>query len=282
MDIVCITAEHYDILTEVIIEGIRCTEHSIKVNNKEFLAEADLILMFLSMERKNEPLLNYIVQNKWEKKTAIIDDEDRLELIEPGAVGVFRIYFKRELYIEDIRKNIKPMPFGAMKAYFKYKGKVDNKYSVICSMATGTNLRRLKIEEAVRSLGIQNSMVGRIGRANACTPSTHELKQIYYKSLAESKIGVSYYGSEYETARFWEIPASGALLLSPPIKIQIPNPPVAGIHFVSYNNEEELKDKIKYYLENEQERALIAKQGYEYVLKYHTSKERAKYLLGVI
>lgn len=55
-----------------------------------------------------------------------------------------------------------------------------------------------------------------------------------------------------------------------------------GSELVVYNSFEDLEFKIKYYLENEEERSLIAERGYKRVKKDHTYFERAKKIVEII
>ena len=49
-----------------------------------------------------------------------------------------------------------------------------------------------------------------------------------------------------------------------------------GEHFILYNGLDDLKDKIKYFLKNEKEREIIAKQGMEFTRKKHNNIIRSK------
>jgi hypothetical protein len=53
-------------------------------------------------------------------------------------------------------------------------------------------------------------------------------------------------------------------------------------HLVTYNSEGDLFEKIKYYLNNEEERNLIAKNGYDHVIEKHTYFQRMKYFINLI
>lgn len=55
-----------------------------------------------------------------------------------------------------------------------------------------------------------------------------------------------------------------------------------GKEIVVYNNLADLDDKVKYYLENEEERESIAKAGYERSKKDHTYYQRSKTLVDII
>ena len=55
-----------------------------------------------------------------------------------------------------------------------------------------------------------------------------------------------------------------------------------GKHLVTYNNPNDLFDKINYYLNNEEERNLISKNGYNHVIENHTYFQRMKYFISLI
>jgi hypothetical protein len=55
-----------------------------------------------------------------------------------------------------------------------------------------------------------------------------------------------------------------------------------GTHYVSYDNKEDLVDKINYYIEHQKEREKIANQGYDLVTKKHTYTIRVKELLAKV
>ena len=55
-----------------------------------------------------------------------------------------------------------------------------------------------------------------------------------------------------------------------------------GKNIITYNNENDLLDKIKFYLENDSEREQTTKLGYEHVTNNHTFFNRADLLLKII
>lgn len=55
-----------------------------------------------------------------------------------------------------------------------------------------------------------------------------------------------------------------------------------GEHLITYTTKQDLQDKIKYYLQNDDERERIAKSGYEHVKKNHTYLNRAERILEII
>lgn len=79
-----------------------------------------------------------------------------------------------------------------------------------------------------------------------------------------------------------EVGASGACLFSDLVRSDIHNILVQGKEFVSFNNEEDLREKVIYYLNNNEERKKIALAGYRRVLHDHSYANRIKQMLDVI
>jgi hypothetical protein len=52
-----------------------------------------------------------------------------------------------------------------------------------------------------------------------------------------------------------------------------------GVHFVTFENEQDLLDKVQYYLTHDDERARIARDGHAEVLRHHTLDRRAAEML---
>ncbi len=84
--------------------------------------------------------------------------------------------------------------------------------------------------------------------------------------------------------RIFEAMSCGSLLITDRLK------PETGLeeifqdkkHLVFYDNENDLLQKIDYYLTHESEREEIALGGYKEVLEKHTYEHRVKQLLGII
>lgn len=53
-------------------------------------------------------------------------------------------------------------------------------------------------------------------------------------------------------------------------------------HMIIYKTKDELLDKIKYYVANDEERKKIELEGYEHVLSNHTYDNRVKELITII
>ena len=61
-----------------------------------------------------------------------------------------------------------------------------------------------------------------------------------------------------------------------------PHPLINKKHLVYYNNIIELKKLIEYYINNNEERNKIGKEGREYCLKYHKFSDRVIEVLNIL
>ncbi len=98
--------------------------------------------------------------------------------------------------------------------------------------------------------------------------------------LAESKIGLNVSLREDLNMRFFEVLASGALLVTQKIEAGVSELFQDGVHFVIHNLTN-VSSVLKYYLENESQRAEIAARGRELCLSRHTYKHRCEELIRV-
>jgi hypothetical protein len=98
--------------------------------------------------------------------------------------------------------------------------------------------------------------------------------------LAESKIGLNVSLREDLNMRFFEVLASGALLVTQRIEAGVSDLFEDGVHFVSHDFTD-VSSVLKYYLENEPSRAEIAARGRELCLSRHTYRHRCEELIRV-
>lgn len=106
-----------------------------------------------------------------------------------------------------------------------------------------------------------------------------------YKILAQSKISINRHIDVAENyannMRLYEATGVGTMLLTDSKK-NLGELFRVGKEIVDYNNEDDLTDKIKYFLEHEKEREDIAKAGQKRTLKEHTYSERMKELIRIL
>jgi len=104
----------------------------------------------------------------------------------------------------------------------------------------------------------------------------------YAKAIAKSKMlvdGIGVFG--YTTQRFTQAMASKTLVVSSLPYDNVDNHFIPDETFVEIN-ENDFLDKIRYYLENNDERKRIVENAYKTVLQYHTCEIRAKQLVRII
>ena len=97
----------------------------------------------------------------------------------------------------------------------------------------------------------------------------------YAELMRHSKISLNFpegpEGNDQCKGRVWEILASKSLLLERK-NTPIQNFLKPNVHYVEFDNEEDLVEKIQYYLDNENEREYIVNKGYNlYKKKYNAT-----------
>jgi len=104
-----------------------------------------------------------------------------------------------------------------------------------------------------------------------------------FDMLSKAKICVSMRGSGRDTERYWEFPAHGAAMICDGTMGCIhPFPFQDKLNAVFYRNLNELESSIHYLLGDEENRLIIARNGYNHIRKYHSIEARALFFLGII
>lgn len=107
----------------------------------------------------------------------------------------------------------------------------------------------------------------------------------YNNALCYSKIALCFLSKlnrDTYTRRCFEIPASGTFMLSE-FSSDLSNLFVEGLEVEFFRNKLELVSKIKFYLEHESERKMIAEAGYHKVIQEgHDAISRMRYVLDIV
>lgn len=294
MKIVCILSPKYDFLTATLIEGLKTLGHTIiasensnyatKQSNrflKKNANNADLIIVFSNKKVRLSLLDGVDNPNK-----IFIDGSDSQEFIVPEGL-LFKAIFKRELnkyFINEFKEPIFPLPFAAEKRYFSdYRLKRDIDLSFIATLSTNT------IRYAVNQrLAKKNNGNFFIGNTLERSYSPRKIVGLPYKTpiyqdiLLRSKISVNVIGAGYDCARYWEILASGALLLSQELEIQIPYGFTDGVNFFSFSSLNEMEDKVDFILANPSIIEEVSLAGFKHLNEYHLTHHRAQYFLDTL
>ncbi len=111
--------------------------------------------------------------------------------------------------------------------------------------------------------------------------STHkEMPAVFYQSKINLNITIRPIQMGL-SQRIWDVLGCEGFLLSN-YQAEIPEYFELGKDLDCYENRTELKEKIKYYLQNEDARMEIAKHGYETVKAKHTCKHRVAEMLKIV
>lgn len=102
----------------------------------------------------------------------------------------------------------------------------------------------------------------------------------YIKIVDGTKINLALDGIGEFTFRHLELLHLGAFMISSP-SIRNVNLPInikEGVHYICYENQKDLINKIKFYLKNDKERNLIAKQGHNFFVNNYSTDEHSNYI----
>ena len=106
----------------------------------------------------------------------------------------------------------------------------------------------------------------------------------YLEDIYDSSINLALEGKGEFTFRHLEILASCSFMICENSinQLELPIPLKDGKHFVTFDNKEDLLEKIKFYLENEKLRQDIALNGRRTLEEYYSPKKHGDFILKKI
>ncbi|MBX3465401.1 MAG: glycosyltransferase family 1 protein [Planctomycetes bacterium] len=104
----------------------------------------------------------------------------------------------------------------------------------------------------------------------------------YLRRLASSRVAVSARGAGFDTLRYWEVPACGAMLLSERPTIEIPDDFEDGRSAVFFDGVDDFVDKARRCCADLEAAARIAAAGQQRLRDHHTTRHRAAYVLATV
>lgn len=177
--------------------------------------------------------------------------------------------FKREMLIGvDYGPNAFPLPFAYPEGRVSPDITASRSESIFWAGHRNFGMRRLYLERLEQML-------------HRTLDKTYAQDQ-YVEQLRRSRIGINVFGFGFDTVRYWEIPAHGAMLFSERLPIRIPHNFEEGVSAVFFDHLADLETKLAYYLNNPDESLAIARAGYEHLRRFHTSSARARQMLAYI
>jgi len=104
-------------------------------------------------------------------------------------------------------------------------------------------------------------------------------QQEYIEALQSAHVGLCLFGFGFDTVRYYEIPAHGALLLAERPPIRIPFNFVEGRDAVFFDDLPDLLAKLEDLFQHPQRIPEMAREGHRHFLQYHPASARARQLL---
>ena len=279
--------------------------HDYSIMNKDAIdygKEADLIV--LTSNRFVKENIEKIINRR--EKTVFLDGIDEEGLYRNPKE--FPLYFKREMMVfnEYDYDNIIPFPFAAENRYFtchvngnleeiynldinKIEFKFDHKNINLSCMFGKTDKRkqwRNWVKETIKNMNLENCTTESIysksiDKTKFYIDTGNRYHYDYFENLYNSKISIDSYGADgASTSRFYESLANCCCIISQPIRIIIPESQfIEDEDYISFYTPKELKEKILYFMNNEEKIKNIAQNSFEKIKKFHTSEKRAEYFL---
>jgi len=215
-------------------------------------------------------------------RKVFVDGTDLAGFDVPAAIR-FKAVFKRELCRANrsaLTDGIRALPFAAEKRYFAAPQNKDILVSFIANM----NTNPLRNSVHVRLQNLQNpAIISGSTNERAYNPGgarqTPVETPVYRQLLGRSVISVNVPGAGYDCARFWEILAARAMLLTYEPDIVIPDGFTDGVDCATFSSLDEFDSKLKFYTSDPQRAVRVAENGYLRLIKHHTTAHRAAYFL---
>ena len=295
-----------------ILNGLKCHKDVNLVNNLE---EADYIIYnscdknfdnFMKIHKhkfrnfdynckKYQEYLKY-KDYKNSKKEIILDWTDYPKYKLCATTELFKnvyLYFKRmcvyrkknkSFHFINYERPIIPLPFAIRQDTINYinslKKPFKRTFDISCLFDGKHRGYRREIVNFLRNTDLNYKIhVGTIKRSKKFY---HKVNCAYVNQLLKSKIIVTSNPKNHEgDYRLYEALASGALVFCDQMLTPINHPFIHKKHLIFYKMKN-LKKLLKYYLEHEEERETIAKEGKEFALKYHTFVYRVEEIVSNI
>ncbi len=177
-----------------------------------------------------------------------------------------RVQFKREMLIGiPYSPNTHPLPFAYPDERIPDRISFDHRRGLFWAGNPQYGMRRLTLEWLEQRFGFQWNV-----------PYT---QAEYVNALQNAAIGLCLFGNGFDTVRYWEIPAHGAMLLAERPPIHLPDNFRDGESAVFFDSLPDLEEKLAFYLNHPEHISAIAEQGHRLLKTRHTASARARHFL---
>ena len=255
--------------------------------------DSDFVFFFYYRSKHKE----YYKKDYDPGKTIYIDYHDNPEWVMSSVKC--KAYFKRSWVVpvvkgyEVVKKPIKrpdnfyPIAFAIMDEFI-ISEKMNRDILLSCPLRVkNRHYNRLRVSEIINGMNIKGKIqIGEINRGSMRAFNGLDMKK-YFKMLKRCKIVVTCNPNPWEgDHRTWEAFANGAMVFIDRMFTPMVHPLIDGKHCIFYDISgpglELLKEKVQYYLDNPFEAATIAKEGYEFTMRYHRVSNRIDEILEKI
>lgn len=274
----------------LIKQGLENNSRVELVDNEE---ESRFVFQFYYINKREG--FNY--QTYPSDKTVLIDYSD-MPLWE--FHGKFIAYFKRSWPMRMskgnyVAKKLIPRPSNfhplsiAIMDEFIIKEDIKRDIVLSCTLRR-KHLNRNRVRDLLEAMNIQGkTQIGEFNKGQMRRFNEPDMRD-YFRLLKRSKIVVTCNPSRWEgDHRTWEAFANGALVFVDRMLTPLVHPLIDGQHCIFYELSDqglaELRGKLFYFLENKEGielAAIIARQGFDFTMKYHRSSNRIDEILEVI
>jgi glycosyl transferase family 1 len=205
------------------------------------------------------------------------------------------IDFLRNVAARPIVHKVYPLPYGIED---RFRGSVNPRpaYELSCLLNCHAP-ERAEFVRQLRELQLPATYIGEtpigqedvqrlvaLGAVNPAATRRVELghNPLYYQQIRDSRRSVSVPGAGFDTLRFWEILAQGALLVSKRIGIEMPDPLLEGTHYLAFDTFAELRDVLQRSFADPASADRIRQSGHDFAMRFHTAQSRAMYVLKTL
>jgi hypothetical protein len=261
---------------------------------------ADIIILCWGKGTTNLALADKI--NKWDKTVFVDGSEfgknnrfnkeitdkvlngsyEGIGAIDADILSKVKIYFRRE---KPYIKGIVAFPFGVetrYREYFKKDAVRDIDFTCIFGQDEYPIMRR-QAREYLEVFCKKNNFVCKTNKTKGFSFDDNSKKagrNDFYDILSRTKVGISIGGGGYDTARFWEILANGAMLLTEKIDIyDNPKERLGYKRIVEFTNLDDFKIKLDEVSKLIRDGYANDELEYENILNDHSTKTRVKEII---
>lgn len=269
----------------------------IKLNSDTELVETfeEADYMFLDFRHLSKQSgYNYSnIKEEWWSKGVVVDYKDSSNLLTSKGIAYFKrsvVNKKTHTFVEYPRK-VFPISYCIKNHCLEFNPKPcrDREYDIAVFFRVPSKMnkvgmynRALVAEFITEKFSHKKIWVGIAGFDGEGGRMNTEVNE-YYSTMLNAKIVVNCNPDWWEgDYRLFEALSCGCMVMSDPMITPVENPFVNEKHLVYYDTFESLFNKVNFYLDNIDKLETIAKQGYDYSMKFHKSSDRINQILSTI